>query len=82
LGRGQSAPDQLLGMSTDGRDAAQVDHRAVPAAQPELRAEVGLRGTSAPAPGLAYSVAGRASPVRRKLMRSARHWLDPTPLTA
>jgi hypothetical protein len=26
-------------MSTDGCDAAQVDHRAVPAAEPELRAE-------------------------------------------
>jgi hypothetical protein len=39
LGRGQPAFDQLLGVSTDGRDAAQVDHRAVPAAQPELRAE-------------------------------------------
>jgi hypothetical protein len=34
--------DQLLGVSADGRDAAQVHHRAVPAAQPEFRAEVVL----------------------------------------
>jgi hypothetical protein len=29
-----------------------------------------------------HGVSGRGSPVRRKLMRSARHWLDPTLLTA
>jgi hypothetical protein len=34
LGRGQPAFNQLLGVSADGRNAAQVHHRALPAAQP------------------------------------------------
>jgi hypothetical protein len=74
FGRGQPAPDEVLGVSADGRDAAQVDHRAVPAAQPELRAEMVLpdpvqpgvqlvhRRCPTPAPGPAFPAIPRAAP--------------------
>jgi hypothetical protein len=74
FGRGQPASDQFLGVSADGRDTAQVDYRAVPAAQPELRAEVVLadpvqpgvqlvhRPCPTPAPGPAFPAITRGAP--------------------
>jgi hypothetical protein len=74
FGRGQPASDQFLGVSADGRDTAQVDYRAVPAAQPELSLGSGAARSGAawrptrpspcptPAPGPAFPAITRGAP--------------------
>src|SRR5690606_40791059 len=64
FGGGEPALDQFAGVLADGGHAAQVDDRAVAAAEPELRAEVMLPYAVQPGIQLVHQSGSRCSILR------------------